>query len=79
MAKELTVAEIEHLIFVGRFGNVKNVEMIEEYARRQIIKFIENISRNPISCYSVKPHGGEKQFFLGKDYVEKLISSIKKQ
>jgi hypothetical protein len=53
--------------------------MIEEYARRQIIKFIENISRNPISCYSVKPHGGEKQFFLGKDYVEKLISSIKKQ
>jgi hypothetical protein len=51
-------------------------EAMDEYAKQQMIQLIENISRQPITCYSQKIQGQDKQFFLGRDYIEKLINSI---
>jgi hypothetical protein len=76
--KEMTAAEIEHSIFVRAQDNVEGTKLIEEYAKRKMIDFVERISKNPISCYSQKFSGQEKQFFLGNDYVQSLIKSISK-
>lgn len=54
-------------------------EEMREYAKEQMIQLLKNLSHEPIECYSVKEPGKEKQFFLGYNYVEKLIDRIKGQ
>lgn len=49
---------------------------MERYAKEMMTDFIDRISKNPIDCYSVKNSGQEKQFFLGKNYVERLKKAI---
>jgi len=49
-----------------------------EFAKEEMISLIENISRQPIDCYSQKVKGQEKQFFLGKNYIDNLIKALKK-
>lgn len=51
---------------------------MEEYAKQKMVRMVENISHQPIQCYSEKVAGKEKQFFLGRKYVEDLIERIKK-
>jgi hypothetical protein len=74
--KEMTAAEIEHMIFVRAQNNVEGTKLIEGYAKQEMIRLITNISRQPITCYSQKEKGKDKEFFLGQDYITKLISSI---
>jgi len=50
---------------------------MEVYAKEQMIRLIENISRQPIDCYSQKVKGQETKYFLGRTYVENLINRIK--
>lgn len=50
---------------------------MKEYAKEQMVRLIENISRQPITCYSEKVRGQEKKFYLGKMYVQELIARIK--
>jgi len=58
-------------------GSKKEAEdAIDEYANKFTKDFIIRISRNPITCYSQKFHGMEKQFFLGQDYIERLNDSL---
>lgn len=56
----------------------KKVEkMMDEWAAEQMVTLVENISRQPIQCYSQKEKGKEKQFFLGRSFVENLIERLK--
>lgn len=59
-------------------GNEKVTKEMVEYAKEQMIRLVENISKQPIECYSEKIRGQEKKFFLGRRYVEQLIERIKK-
>lgn len=56
----------------------KVTKEMQEYANEQMVRLIENISRNPIECYSMKEKGSDPKYFLGRSYVETLISQIKK-
>ena len=51
---------------------------MKAYAVEQMVLLLENISRQPIDCYSVKERGAEKKYYLGRSYVENLIANIKK-
>ena len=60
---------------------MKITKEMEVYAKEQMINLIQNISHQPIECYSQKVsignRGQEKQYFLGRTYVENLINQIK--
>jgi len=49
---------------------------MEEYAKDQMITLLRNMAANPVSVYSQKVKGQEKQFFLGHNYVEDLIKRL---
>ena len=53
------------------------LEAMEEYAKEEMINLITNISHQPIQCYSEKVRGQDRQFYLGRSYVEDLIKRIK--
>lgn len=50
---------------------------MEDYSKEQMVKLIENISRQPIDCYSEKVRGQDRRYFLGRKYVNDLINRIK--
>ncbi len=51
--------------------------MMDEWAKEQMIALLNNISHQPIQCYSERVRGQEPKFFLGRSYVEDLIKRIK--
>ncbi len=54
-------------------------EAMKEYALQEMICLIGNMQHRPIQCYSVKPKGQDKEFFLGRTFCEDLIIALKKQ
>lgn len=52
---------------------------MKEYALQEMICLIGNMRIRPIDCYSQKVRGQDKQYFLGRQYCEDLITALKKQ
>jgi hypothetical protein len=52
-------------------------KMMDEWASEQMIRLIENISRQPVQVYSQKHQGKEKEYFLGRAFVEDLKERLK--
>lgn len=67
----------KHIDYLGDKGMSKVYDAMEEYAKQFTKDFVERISKNPITCYSQKFSGQEKQFFLGADYVKRLMDALK--
>jgi len=52
---------------------------MKAYAFQEMKRLLENISRQPVQCYSQKIKGQDRQYFLGIDYVENLIQALERQ
>ncbi len=60
-----------------QFKGTKVKELLMDYAKEEMIALIKGISSQPIQCYSEKVKGQDKQFYLGRSYVEDLIKRIR--
>ena len=49
------------------------------YALGEMTNLLRNMQLRPIQCYSQKPRGGEKQFFLGRKFIDDLIIALENQ
>lgn len=55
------------------------LEAMDEYALEEITLLLRNMAAQPIQCYSQKVTGQDKQYFLGRQFIENLITKLKKQ
>ena len=57
-----------------------SANQMQKFANDQMIKMLENISKQPVEVYSQKEHGKgkEKQYFLSRSFVENIIDGLKK-
>ncbi len=51
---------------------------MKAYAVEQMTLLLQNMATRPIECYSVKERGQDKKFFLGRNFIDKLIADVKK-
>jgi 50S ribosomal subunit-associated GTPase HflX len=49
---------------------------MKAYALEEMIRLVRNMAIRPIQCYSQKVKGQDKQFFLGRAFVEDLIEGL---
>lgn len=49
------------------------------YALEEMSRLLRNMQHRPIECYSEKIRGQEKVFYLGKNFIDKLIKSLEEQ
>lgn len=56
---------------------MKVTKQMEAYAKQQMIQLLENISRQPIQCYSEKARGEDVKYYLGRTFIENLIKQVK--
>ena len=54
-------------------------KQMKEYALQEMTRLLRNMRTRPIDCFSQKVQGEGKQFFLGNNFVEDLITALKKQ
>lgn len=52
---------------------------MKEYALEEMIRLVKNMQYRPVQCYLQKVKGGEKEYYLGAQYCDKLIEGLKQQ
>lgn len=64
----------------GKDGVIKAMdEWANQFALEEMTRLLRNMRSRPIECYSQKIQGQDKQYFLGHNFVEDLITSLKSQ
>lgn len=60
--------------------NRKNVlHAMDEYALEEMTRLVRNMQVRPIECFSQKVKGQDKQYFLGRSFIENLVVALKQQ
>ena len=57
----------------------KPTKEMNAYALEEMTRLLRNMQIRPIECYSQKVKGQDKQYFLGRQFVENLITALKEQ
>lgn len=82
MSTEINEKGSEAPTFAYKRALAEIIKLKEErnaFALQEMTNLLLSMQTRPIQCYSQKERGKDKEYFLGKKFVDDLITALEKQ